>query len=843
MISQRERALLALLSMTALVSGAQAQVIGPGSGSGPVKAPTTRGNVGRLFPKQSAPPSGGLNPGGFQDPRLSPQAQQQIAALVQEKRSRTAAQRKISSQLLYASRMWAGKPIAPGVTKLGTPVRPDAAGRALVDIQTTGVTQDLLDNLKVTGAQVLSVSAARGIVRANLGLYWLESIAARKDIRAIKLPNLALTNEGLVRTEGYATHQSDNAARLFGITGVGSKIGVISDSNRYQERSQDSADLPENVEVLPGQDGRTGDDSGEGTAMMEIVYDMAPSAEIAFATAFDSEDNFANNILLLREAGCNIIVDDISYLLESPFQDGVIAQAVDKVTADGALYFSAAGNFGNKAMDTSGVWEGDFRDGGPATMFGFPDGRLNLFRNGNLALPYNLNFFALGIVHWSDPMGGSANDYDVYLTDRAGRNLMAASTDLQDGTQDPLEIAFDPILFNDRLYIVKNDGAADRAIRINSLGNPQQFNTNGGIWGHQGATGTIAVAAIDQQIGYPFGFDSVIPDLIPESFTSDGPRRIFYYPDGTPITPGNYLFRTNGGELRLKPEITAADGVTTNTPGFTPFYGTSAAAPHAAAITATLLEVNPFLNRGELLELYESTGIDLMTPGRDEVSGFGVILTREAARGLIDFVEPRSVTITNIGVDTADIAWKTPISADSTVTLTDPDANTLTFSDATPVRSHGLNLFGLAGKTTYTVDVESVTPSGNVYGFHTTSLTTMSPDIARLTLGEATGYRSFPNRKITVVAKLLNELPGSARNVKVTGATLTAINTSTPIPLTVGNIAGKGSATFRTEFPLQRFGSLLTLRVRGTFTHQSGKADTFLLSGPVVIVNGNPPAP
>jgi subtilisin family serine protease len=54
---------------------------------------------------------------------------------------------------------------------------------------------------------------------------------------------------------------------------------------------------------------------------------------------------------------------------------------------------------------------------------------------------------------------------------------------------------------------------------------------------------------------------------------------------------GNY--KSTGGVVRQKPDLTAADGVQTATPGFNTFYGTSAAAPHAAAIAALVREANP----------------------------------------------------------------------------------------------------------------------------------------------------------------------------------------------------------------------------------------------------------
>src|SRR5205823_3617925 len=130
-------------------------------------------------------------------------------------------------------------------------------------------------------------------------------------------------------------------------------------------------------------------------------------------TANGGPAQFAQNILDLRAAGCDVIVDDVFYPLnEAPLQDSVVARAVNTVTADGALYFSSAGNQGNKAHGTSGTWEGDFVDGGAA---GAPvngkGGRLHSFG----ANTYNASTLdgALTLLFWSDPLGASTNDYDL----------------------------------------------------------------------------------------------------------------------------------------------------------------------------------------------------------------------------------------------------------------------------------------------------------------------------------------------------------------------------------------------------------------------------------------------
>ena len=130
------------------------------------------------------------------------------------------------------------------------------------------------------------------------------------------------------------------------VNGSGIRVGVLSDSfNDLGGAAADEADgaLPPAADIDVIKDLASGG-TDEGRAMMQIIHDIAPGADLAFYTAFDSEQDFANGILALAAAGCKVIVDDVSYFDEPFFQNGVVAQAIQTVEAEGVTYVTAAGN-------------------------------------------------------------------------------------------------------------------------------------------------------------------------------------------------------------------------------------------------------------------------------------------------------------------------------------------------------------------------------------------------------------------------------------------------------------------------------------------------------------------
>ena len=555
--------------------------------------------------------------------KISDSAAQQIRALEQEKSSRSALHRKLDSQFVFKLKQNRNQIIAAGVTRLQPDIKFEPDGRILVDIE-GNVTEGLLAQIKQSGGTVINSFPRFHTIRALVALDQLENLAGLADVKFIGRARRAQTNTGSVDSEGDVTHRANTARSTFAVNGQGVKVGVLSDSIDYLADAQATGDLGP-VTVLPGQGGSG---SGEGTAMLEIVADLAPGAQLYFATAVNGEASFAQNILDLRSNGCDIIVDDVGYFDESPFEDGIIAQAVNSVTADGALYFSAAGNDGSLKYQTSCTWEGDFVDGGPAVPpENIGGGHIHSFGTAT----YNKVIIpGDGVdLFWSDPLGGSSNDYDLFVLDPTGTYVVASSTNPQDGTQDPYEeVSY--VSAGDRIVIVKTTGDA-RYLHLDTSRGALSLKTTGATRGHSAAAAAFSVAAVDALDSFPSPFSGGSQDPV-ETFSSDGPRRVFYNADGTPITPGNYS--STGGVVRQKPDITAADGVTTSLYNFDPFYGTSAAAPHAAAIAALLLSYNPNLTPSQIRTTLTNTALDIEDPGIDINSGAGIVMAYQALQSL-----------------------------------------------------------------------------------------------------------------------------------------------------------------------------------------------------------------
>ena len=130
---------------------------------------------------------------------------------------------------------------------------------------------------------------------------------------------------------------------LTGLSGKGVKVGVISDGAAAWSTARATGDLPSSIEINPNLPG----DGHEGTALLEIVHDLAPEAELAFSGAGPARGSFTSLgmvkaiLWLANDAfsgeGADVIVDDLAFFKEPYFEDGMVARAAADAVAGGAV--------------------------------------------------------------------------------------------------------------------------------------------------------------------------------------------------------------------------------------------------------------------------------------------------------------------------------------------------------------------------------------------------------------------------------------------------------------------------------------------------------------------------
>lgn len=449
---------------------------------------------------------------------------------------------------------------------------------------------------------------------------------------------------GSATTEGDAVMNADVARTTYGVDGSGVLLGLISDSFDGSGSTPTVAtqiangDLPgignpngylTPVNVLNDQSGG----SDEGRAMLEIVHDVAPGASLVFHSAFNNtggpapSQTIADAINNLHTAGTDVIVDDVGILTAARFQDGPAAQAVDAAKAGGTAYFSSAGNSDNNA------WRGTFN--------GAAGGTLNFGTNDVLEIlhPGGTQRF---VVQWADPYPSisgptTVTDFALDITDVAGTTTFF-TVDANGPSDDPYEFVIISGTGTFGLRIRHNSGSTDKLLQVSVFDalsiTDVDDNDAPTVYGHAAAEGAISVAA------HYFGNTSSV-----ESFSSRGPSTILFDPTGNSVT-----------ESRDTPLLSAPDGVTTTTSGFGSFFGTSAAAPHAAAVAALMLDLADNLSVSlavdDLYQLMFDSAVDMNPTGFDNASGWGridALAALDAVAALSGVPEPATFLLACLG--------------------------------------------------------------------------------------------------------------------------------------------------------------------------------------------------
>ena len=566
---------------------------------------------------------------------------EQLGRFYAFKEGRTPAQKKIDTQILMRSSAITSPQVTVGLPNGLVNSYAGENGYADCNVKCT-VSDRLVELIKAKGGIVISVSQRFGAIHAKIPFAAIEQIAADSDVKSIKKIWRGMTNKGTT-SEGVKAHRADTARSSYGVTGAGVKVGVISDGCDDLRTLQYSGDLPSNVQVLSGRAG-----SGyEGGAMMEIVHDMAPNAGLAFANYGSSCEEFGEAILALFNAGCKVVVDDISFGNDAAFEDGPISQAINEMTKKGGVYVTCACNSGAYDRGTSCVWEGDFSASDTSPYFkgkaGFEKYTKSYVCHTFTADPivkqmgYDCFNEITGVngsssgssylcLQWADKWGKSANDYDFFVVDLYTGSLIVASADDQNGNDDPIEMAEFP---NTALYmhkpvvmVVKKTTAKARFFRFEIPRGRLSLYSSGSIFGHHANENAITCAAAAAPSGRVFTANDPLED-----FSSDGPGFRFYKTNGTAYktgTAGLFDGGKGGGVEIKKPDVTAADSVSCSANGFENFPGTSAAAPHGAAIAALMLEANPSLSAAKVKELMtKSTMRSSVTWDRNY--GYGIL--------------------------------------------------------------------------------------------------------------------------------------------------------------------------------------------------------------------------
>ena len=411
-------------------------------------------------------------------------------------------------------------------------------------------------------------------------------------------------------------------ARSGGLTGAGIKIGIISDSFNLmhgEAAAEKQGLLPANgVTVL--EEGPAGSDD-EGQAMAEIIHATAPGAQLYFYSGFYSETDMAAGVAALQAAGCQIIVDDVSYSDEPMFQDaGPIDTAIDAAVSAGVDDFTAAGNDGDGVYEAAcaptfvniaglgNVWAQTFAGGATTQTVTIP---------GNDETTLSLE--------WDAPY--NADNADPITVDvLSGSRVIASSTQSNNEPAVTVDFQSSPVSQTYSIAIVYSSGTGEPASfkyilegggTVDGAGGGQ----GGAAYGHTmlpgvNAVGAVNVADTPAEGGTP----------TPESYSTSGGSDFLFAPDGTALaTP----------EASGAPEFLAPDGAGTSV--FDPYDGTSAAAPVAAATAALMLQADPSLSTTDVTTLLEDSAIPVASS--DDAAGAGLIqanlATQYASTGVI----------------------------------------------------------------------------------------------------------------------------------------------------------------------------------------------------------------
>jgi len=521
----------------------------------------------------------------------TPQPEINVTAYEQQKASLSPWEKKLSSDLLVQET----PAVSPGTGIMAAQgsASGDTVAYVYVSVDPSASTH-VIDPFVST---VTDRDETNHIAVAQVNFDHLEQLASRSEVRYIQQVIPPRVRMGSAMAESDVLLHT-NLLRANLINGTGVKVGVISNGVVHYADAVGTGDLPTvasgKLNIL------TTGVGDEGTAMLEIIYDMAPGAKLYFHDMGTNKYAFMHAMDDLVAQGCTVIVDDVGWYDEPYFQDGMIAMHVKElILKKNIIYVSAAGN------DAQNHYQGSFYSGGGADWWhDFSAGT-------DAASPYLYVYIPSGgsmdiFLQWDDQFENSVNDYDLYLMKHPSGTFVAQSSWSQGG----IFSIYPP---REHIHYDNPDSSTDNLFQIRVMkfsGNPSKLELF--TWGLQYPVNSVGTDSI-------FGHPAVPGVIAAGAIPSSSPASIEPFSSQGPVTN---LFEAG---YRNKPDLAGIDYVSvTGAGGFgSRFSGTSAAAPTIAAAAADLRSAFPEKSGQEIANRLKWTAVDLGAGGYDTVFGWG----------------------------------------------------------------------------------------------------------------------------------------------------------------------------------------------------------------------------
>jgi hypothetical protein len=434
--------------------------------------------------------------------------------------------------------------------------------------------------------QILATPAQLSGLQDAAGVSYLRAPMAHAEDVVVT----PIAGEGVVSTNA-------SGFQATGQTGAGVKVAIIDLGFVGLAAAQANGDIPASVTTVDDCEGGFNLVTTHGTAVTEIVHEMAPDAVLTLI-CINTDVDLANAETYAKANGIQIINHSVAWFNTSRGDGSGSAGTPDAIAADananGILWVNAAGNYAQEH------WSGNFVDDGYGWNMFTPTADYDQF-----FLPANDTMCAY--LKW-DAWPTTDQDFDLAVYRSSDGAFEKSSVTVQNGSQRPTEY----------LCYTNNTGADDAFFaaihKTSATTNPRFDLFLHGMGFQMPVQFVVAGGSLAEPASAPsvFAAGAVCwAGVTAEPFSSQGPTI-----DG-----------------RIKPDIAGPDYVSsftygnfTSCTGASGFAGTSAASPHVAGAAALVLGANPTYTPAQIKAYLQTNSTDLGSVGTDNTYGSGLLM-------------------------------------------------------------------------------------------------------------------------------------------------------------------------------------------------------------------------